>query len=126
MTSERDQLELELPGMGADGRADSPMVTAARSTIRALADLERLEPRHAVLTQLILSLAEAIDRGSRTGRASAVALASKELRETLLQLDPPPEDGDASAEARRQLAELMHALELAANNGGVVPDAHQP
>lgn len=112
---------LDLPGLDGPREYESPMVVAARQTLAALAELDRLEPRHAVLTQLILSLAEAIDRGTRTGRASAVALASKELREALLQLDPPPEDGDASVEARKQLAELMQALELAANNGGVVP-----
>lgn len=113
--------QLELPGLAASDRAESAMVTAARSTIQALHTLGKLEPRHAVLTQLILSLAEAIDRGTRTGRASAVAMASKELREALLQLDPPPEDGDAGLEARAELAKLLTALELAANNGGVVP-----
>lgn len=117
--TERDQLAL--PGLGVADQMESAMVTAARSTIRALAELGRLEPRHAVLTQLILSLAEAIDRGTRTGRASAVAMASKELREALLQLDPPPEDGAQGEDARLELAKLLAALELAANNGGQVP-----
>jgi hypothetical protein len=106
---------LDLPGLDGPREYESPMVVAARSTLQALAELGRLEPRHAVLTQLILSLAEAIDRGTRTGRASAVALASKELREALLQLDPPPEDGDQAVEARASLAELFAKLELAAN-----------
>jgi hypothetical protein len=79
-----------------------------------------------VLTQLLLSLSEAIDGGRRSGRASAVAMAAKELRETLLMIDPPPEDGSASEDAARALREFMAKVEAAANNGGQLPDGWVP
>lgn len=118
--------QLELPGLGDARGSDSPMVKACRLTIGALAEVGKLEPRHAVLTQLMLSLCEAIDAGRRQGRASAVAMAARELRDTLLTIDPPPEEGDAGTEALRMLREFTDAVEAAANNGGVIPGADQP
>jgi len=115
--------QLELPGLG-DGRpSDSLMVRACRQTIGALEDAGKLQPHHAVLTQLMLSLCEAIDGGRRQGRASAVAMAARELRDTLLMIDPPPEDGPAAEEGARLLREFMAQVEAAAN-GEVLPDAH--
>jgi len=93
------------------------MVRSARVTLQALRDADRLESRHAVLVQLVLSLAGAIDAGVRSGRASAVAMAAKQLLETMLVLDPPPEDGDADQAARRALAEFLATVENAANEG---------
>ena len=113
--------QLALPGLGDARASDSPMVRACRQTIDALADAGKLEPRHAVLTQLMLSLCEAIDAGRRSGRASAVAMAARELRDTMLTLDPPPEEGDAGVEALRMLREFTATVEAAANNGGVAP-----
>lgn len=112
-----EQLPLDLPGMREPVAADTPMVRAAHHTLQALRDADMLGPRHGLLVQLTLSLSGAIDRGVASGRASAVAMASRELRETLLMLDPPPEDGEAGAEAQRQLVEFMAKLEHAANNG---------
>lgn len=115
--------QLELPGMAEPASSASAMVKAAHITLQQLRDLGRLEPRHAVLAELILSLADAIDRGKRSGRASAVAMASKELRETVLMLDPPPDSDslDASEAARKALADFVAALEEHANTGGVTP-----
>lgn len=116
--------QLALPGMGGARENDSAMVRACRQTIDALAAAGKLEPQHAVLTQLLLALAEAIDGGRRNGRASAVAMAARELRDTLLMIDPPPEDGEAGADALRALREFQVAVEYAANNGGVLPEGY--
>jgi hypothetical protein len=118
--------QLELPGLEPPRDNDSPMVRACRQTIAALQAADKLLPQHAVLTQLLLSLSEAIDGGRRSGRASAVAMAAKELRETLLMIDPPPEDGSASEDAARALREFMAKVEAAANNGGQLPDGWVP
>lgn len=118
--------QLELPGMGEPENRSSAMVRACHSTIKALAEVGKLAPQHAVLTQLLLELSGAIDRGRAAGRASAVAMAARELRDTLLMIDPPPEDGPAGEDAARQLREFMATVEAAANNGGVVPEGWVP
>lgn len=112
--------QLQLPGMAEPAESASPMVKAAHTTLQQLRDLGRLdEPRHAVLAELVLSLADAIDKGKRSGRASAVAMASKELRETIVMLDPPPDTDslDASEAARKALADFVAKLEEHANTG---------
>lgn len=112
MTGDGGQLELWAAAQPHD--ADTPMVVAAKSSLAQLAAAERLPPERAVLAQLVLSLAAAIDGGARHGRASAVAMAAAQLRDTMLVLDPVPEDADASADANRLLAEFMGKLEAAA------------
>lgn len=107
---------LFLPGLEPPAAAETAMVKAARLTLAALRDADKLRPEHALLTQLILSLAAAIDGGTRSGRASAVAMASKELREALLQLDPPPEE--ANTDAAAALQKFMADLENFANQEG--------
>ena len=109
--------QLELPGLSIPEPhpSDSAMVRAAKQTLDELHRAGRVTSRHAVQVQLVLALAQAIDRGTRSGRASAVAMASKELRETMLVLDPPDEN---NPELRDRLAEFMATVELAANNGG--------
>lgn len=109
-----------LPGLEVPEHS-SPMVRAAHDTITALRDLNKLRAEHAILTQLLLELAGAIDRGRAAGRASAVAMAARELRDTLLMLDPPPEEGAAGDRAREALARFVAAVEQAANNGGQLP-----
>lgn len=108
---------LEVPEPTA---ADSPMVTAAKLTLGELRRTGAVEARHAVQVQLVLQLAHAIDKGSQSGRASAVAMASKELRETMLVLDPP--DELANAGARDRLADFMTYIEQVANQGVVHGD----
>lgn len=119
-----EQLGLELPGMEPAAAADSAMVRACRQTIVALGHADKLLPQHAVLTQLLLELSSAIDRGRQAGRASAVAMAARELRDTLLMIDPPAEDG-ATEDAARQLREFMAAVENAANEGEPLPAREQ-
>lgn len=109
--------QLPLPGLEVPDPhpSDSAMVRAAKLTLAELRRSGRVTGRHAVQVELVLALAQAIDRGTRSGRASAVAMASKELRETMLVLDPPDEN---NPELRDRLAEFMRTVELAANNGG--------
>ncbi len=115
MTASQDQpaipgLEIPDPHPG-----DSPMVAAAKATLAALNASGRVGARHAVQVQLVLSLAQAIDAGARSGRASAVAMAAGQLNETMDRLDPPDE---SSPELRDRLAEFMRTVERAANNDG--------
>lgn len=114
--------QLELPGVVPQLVAgESAMVDAAKRTLHRLESMGNLTERHAVQVQLVLSLAAAIDAGSRSGRASAVAMAAKELRETMLVLDPPPTDPAEGAAAEQRLAELFVKLEAAANGKRVEP-----
>lgn len=113
--------QLELPGVGDAPARSSAMVLACHQTINALQSAGKLLPQHAVLTQLLLELSGAIDRGRAAGRASAVAMAARELRDTLLMIDPPPEDGAAGEEGARLLREFMAKVEAAAN--GELPEA---
>jgi hypothetical protein len=87
--------QLELPGLelDRDGTSDGPMVAATRQTLREWQASGVLMPHHAVLTQLMLSLSQAIDAGARNGRAAAVAMAAAQLRETVLQINPPATEG---------------------------------
>lgn len=108
--------QLELPGVvPAHAAHDSAMVAAAKISLAELERTGQLTKRHAVQVQLVVSLAAAIDAGSRSGRASAVAMAARELRETMLVLDPPPEDPAEGAEAMRKWETFMAKVEAAAN-----------
>jgi len=109
-----------LPGLGPDRPGDTPMLAAMRATLRALDQADQLEPRHAALAQLCLSLAQAIDGGARSGRASATAMAAAQLRETLLVLDPPPAEDPAGHDALARLDAFMAALDQAASADNVV------
>lgn len=112
-----DDGQLELWTMAPHDDRDTPLVKATKATLDKLREVDRLPPERAALAQLCLSLAAAIDGGARSGRASAVAMAAAQLRETMLVLDPPPEDSDGSADSMRLLGELMTRLEAAAEAG---------
>jgi peroxiredoxin family protein len=75
----------------------SAMRKAVVATIEALQDAGLLQPRHVAMCQLALELADSVAAGRRSGRASAAAMASRELRETLLALPVPEEAGAAEA-----------------------------
>lgn len=104
---------LEIP---APHGSDSAMVRAAKATLGELARVGAVGARQSVQVQLVLSLAQAIDAGARSGRASAVAMAAGQLNETMDRLDPPDELG--TADMRDRLREFMATVERAANNGG--------
>lgn len=113
-----------IPGLSIpDAHAnEGPMAKAAAVSLQALAASGNLEPRHQVLVQLVRSLAGAIDKGVQSGRASAVAMAAKQLLDTMVVLDPPPEDGsDATRVARELLREFLETAESVANQAKDVP-----
>lgn len=92
-----DDLPLFLPGLELGG-ADLPggrtaLRRAVEQQLLVLAERGLLKPEHAGLAQLTLELADAIAAGRRAGRASAVAMGARELRETLLAL---PQEVQAS------------------------------
>lgn len=82
-----------LPGMDAPQRPPAEVEAAARRTITRLHELGRVKEEHAVVTACIVAAARAIDRGASSGRASAVAMAMKELREAYVLLNPVEEGG---------------------------------
>ena len=113
MSTDQPQLPgLEVPAVHS---SDSPMVVAAKLTLDELRRAGQLGARHSVQVQLVLSLAQAIDAGARSGRASAVAMAAGQLNETMDRLDPPDE---RNPELVDRLREFMQTVERAANNGG--------
>lgn len=78
-----------LDGLTLPTMTPSGMDGAAMTTLRRLDDLGLLDDRHTLTCQLILELAHVIGAGSRNARASAVAMAAKELREALATLPQP-------------------------------------
>lgn len=85
-----------LPGMAPLDPGPSPLEQAARIQIKNLADRNLLNDDHAIAVQLVLDLARAIGVSATRGRASAMALAAKELREALALL-PADTDDEFSA-----------------------------
>lgn len=78
------------PGLGSQSSGlVSGLEAAALTTIEALDRQHLLGPEHTLTVQLVVELARAVAAGVRSGRASAVALAAKELREALATLPEP-------------------------------------
>lgn len=97
-----------LPGLGAEP-TDAAVGELERQVRRSLARMQLdglVDERHAGLMQLALELCRAITRGASSGRASAVAMAAKELREVFAQLMPDEEvsGGDDFDRWKRELA----------------------
>lgn len=70
-------------------RTSSALVDSVYATLRALDAEQLLTATHAATCQLCIELAHAVTAGVRSGRASAVALAARELREALATLPEP-------------------------------------
>lgn len=90
-----------LPGMAPLDAGPTPLEQAARIQLQKLADDGLLNDNHAIAVQLVLDLARAIGVSATRGRASAMALASKELREALALL--PAHDTDEFSTLMAQL-----------------------
>lgn len=104
--------QIELTGLELEpenGGKASALRTAVIETISALHQENLLQPRHAAMCQLALELADAVAAGRRAGRASAVAMAAAQLRETLEALPQPQ-----SAGAEQKFDEWVTLLEQAA------------
>lgn len=112
---------LDLPGveLAPEIGASSPLRIAVQKTLEALNTGKLLEPRHAAVAQLALELADAVTAGRRSGRASAVAMASAQLLAALDAL-PKPAGLDADAEWNKFVEELHKVGASAPNhaNGG--------
>lgn len=104
-----DGLELET----GYGRETGALRKSVIDTIKALSDEGLLQPRHAAQCQLALELADAVTAGTRAGRASAVAMASAQLRETLLTL-PQPKEGSEMDKFNEWVRSLNAAAAVAA------------
>lgn len=111
MKTDEGQGMLPLPGLEPDPPASTrrggALVASTRRTIAALHALGLLEERHAAQCALALVLAEACEGGAASRRASAVAMAARELRECLDSLPKPEGDGkeDAFERMMREFAE---------------------
>lgn len=98
-----------LPGLGELEPAAGGVTAlelAARRSLEALAAAGVLTEAHALPMALVMDLARAVAIGTRTGHASAAAMAAAQLREAWLMLpelpDAPPE-GDPWAELVAEL-----------------------
>lgn len=93
MTEDYGHEETPLPGLAPATGRESAVESAARRSITELHALGYVKDHHAVVCAVIVAAAQAIDRGASSGRASAVAMAMKELREAFLLLIPAEEGG---------------------------------
>lgn len=88
---------LPLPGLQDQPGGVTELETAVRRSLAALDAEGLLTEVHAMPMQLVLDLARAVGLGTRSGRASAAALAAAQLREAwalLPALDPSGSQGD--------------------------------
>lgn len=101
-----------IPGLGmveAPAAAESQLETAARRTLTALWNSGALDDTHALACQLVIELARAVDAGTRAGKASAVAMAAAQLRETWQALLPVDGAGAGEGEALAALVRDLRA-----------------
>lgn len=101
MTADSDPF---LPGLEPPEAGATRLERAAHEQIQHLRDAGLLTSDHAIAVQLVLDLSRAIGISARNGRASAMALAAKELREALALL-PTATNDDAFDQLMRQLQE---------------------
>ena len=99
---------LSLEEMGPSGHSDA-LVEKVKMTLTALSDQNLLTERHAGIAQLCLDLAAAVGVGIVRGRASAVAMVARELREALAMLPEPEEGVEGYDEFDQLAAELREA-----------------
>lgn len=104
---DNDAIVMTLPGLELDPAmgGTSPLRNAVKATLAALDEAKLLEPRHTAVAQLALELADSVDAGKRSGRASAAAMAAAQLLSALDAL-PKPAALDADAEWNKFVEEL--------------------
>lgn len=94
--------EEPLPGLDPEpqDRAVTNLERRARQSLAALHEANKLGPQHAGLMELFLTLARSVDgaANARAPRASAVAMAAKEMREVWAALCPDDDDAPAAEE----------------------------
>lgn len=98
---------LPLPGLEDQvGGRVTELETAVRRSLKALDDAGLLQETHAMPMQLVLDLARAVGLGTRSGRASAAALAAAQLREAWAML-PTLDLGSGVADEWEKLAKQL-------------------
>lgn len=107
MTTEPNEEQPTLPGLelGLE-RTRGALRNAVVVTLDALKADGLLEPRHTAVAQLALELADAVTRGTLSGRASAAAMAAAQLLAALEQLPQP-----LAADAQERFNRFVEALE---------------
>lgn len=98
-----------LPGLDPEpsDRHVSELERRARQSLQALDSAGLLEPRHAGLAELFLTLARAVDKQAHSARGGyAVANLANSMREVWLQLLPEEEGGTGSDDFTRWQREL--------------------
>lgn len=110
-TIQLERIQLTLPGLELQGDEygqPSALRSAVKAQLVALEEEGLLKPKHTAFAQLALELADAVVSGTRKGRASAVAMAAAQLRETLLAL-PTGDTSDGEAERFAAFVEGLKA-----------------
>lgn len=110
METDDGQGMLALPGLEPDARTVGPLTTAVRRTIASLDAQGVLGERHAASCALALALAGTMDNPRAMTRASAQAMAARELREVLAGLLDLAEGSD-DADPWKELAEAFAAMD---------------
>lgn len=102
----RDQAPT-LAGLDIPTGAQGAITEAAKATLAALDQDHLLEARHALTCQVVLSLAQAVDRGLAAHRVTvATSTLSKQLLEAIETLPEPAEAGsDAWMAFQERLAQ---------------------
>lgn len=83
-----------------------PLEKAAITYIDELEKQGLIKPVHALTVQLVKDLARAAGMSARDGKASGMAMATKELREAMALL--PSGGSDAMAEIQQKMMEAAH------------------
>jgi hypothetical protein len=112
MTNE-SETQPALPGLELDAELTGQRGALRNSVVLTLDALKSdglLEPRHTAIAQLALTLADAVERGARNGRASAAAMAAAQLLAALDQLPKP-----LAADAQERFERFVAALETDVN-----------
>lgn len=97
---------LPLPGFPAPTSIATPLVDVARTFASGLDELDAADR---VLVVMIEQLATSIDTAARTGKASAAAMAARELREAVAYLQTR-RDLDDAADPEQSFAEFRALL----------------
>lgn len=109
-----DALPLDLPGTRST--TSTPLLDVARRLADQFGETD--DPGDAVLVVMIEQLATSIDAAARTGRASAAAMAARELREAIKHL----QDRHAADDPHSPEVEFSgfrdYMVELVATSGG--------
>ena len=110
MVTDDGQGVLPLPGLEPEAKPSGALTAAVRRTIASLEGMGVLGERHAASCALALALAATMDNPRAMTRASAQAMAARELREVLGGLLDLAE-GDGDDDPWKELAQAFAAMD---------------